>query len=130
MSKRVCVCLCVRVIVPWCMKWKIVVHSFSKALFLPCFIASWLGCLGVMCHAHNCHGIVFSPLTLLFPFAYVAFGVTQVVVLGDTCDAGSMVPLALGADVVVHEATNTFLSPQDQVRIVFHFLRAAFSCFA
>ncbi|CAM9487862.1 unnamed protein product, partial [Hapterophycus canaliculatus] len=38
----------------------------------------------------------------------------KVVILGDTCDAGSMVPLAIGADVVIHEATNTLLPPLDQ----------------
>lgn len=39
----------------------------------------------------------------------------QVVILGDTCDAATMVPLAQDADVVVHEATNTLLYPIDQV---------------
>lgn len=40
---------------------------------------------------------------------------SQVVVLGDTCDASTMAPLARDADVVIHEATNAFLLPMDQV---------------
>ena len=30
----------------------------------------------------------------------------RVVILGDTCDSSEMVPIAGGADLVVHEATN------------------------
>ena len=30
----------------------------------------------------------------------------RVVILGDTCDSSDMIPIARGADLVVHEATN------------------------
>ncbi|CAN0186320.1 unnamed protein product [Discosporangium mesarthrocarpum] len=37
--------------------------------------------------------------------------------MGDTCDASRMLPLCQGVDVVVHEATNAYLLPADQVRV-------------
>ena len=30
----------------------------------------------------------------------------RVAILGDTCDSSNMIPIARGADLVVHEATN------------------------
>jgi ribonuclease Z len=40
----------------------------------------------------------------------------KVVICGDTCDSRSLLRLAHGADVVVHEATNTFLPGVDKAK--------------
>jgi len=37
----------------------------------------------------------------------------KIVILGDTCNADAMIPLAQGADVVVHEATNAWIPQLD-----------------
>jgi len=39
----------------------------------------------------------------------------KVVILGDTCDSTTMIPISEGADVLVHEATNESAHEQKSI---------------
>ena len=41
----------------------------------------------------------------------------KVVILGDTCNSDAISPLALGADLLIHEATNAWIREYDMHRI-------------